>query len=197
MRGHHPFFSHLAGGFLGQLRALQCPWTWGMHITLSQVLCPSLAHAVLDFRNCTSKTVGHPPLPLGRNLHTLSLTWVTPHCLPLHAFCEILIANAPTLRLLRALPAVYWPELQQEVTRLLPILENLERLRVDITVVNGDFTALQSLIENMPKSYQMLEMMDMHSSADTCSKLVDLLAAAPRTKPKELVVHGIEVIHIG
>ena len=197
LRGHHPFFYHLTPGLLHQLYALQCAWTWSMDKKASQVLCPSLVQAVLDFRHCTSNVVGNPRLFLGCNLHTISLIWVTPQGLSLAALRRVLVANASTLRLLRILPAMYWPELKEEIARLLPILKNLERLHVDITVINGDFTALQFLIENTPKSYQILEMTDMHSSADTCSRLVELLAAAPSIKPKELVIHGIEAVHIG
>ena len=196
LRGHHPFFYHLIPGFLPQLYALQCPWNWDIGGEPSQVLCPFLAQAVLDFRRCTTKVIGEPQLRLGRNLHTLSLTWVTPNNLSLFALRGLLVANASTLRLLRVLPNMYWPELNEEIARLLPILKNLERLHVDITITHGDFSALQFFIENMPKSYQTLEMTVTQSSADTCSKVVDLLAATPGIKPKELMIHGIEAVHI-
>ena len=159
-----------------------------------QVLCPSLSHAVLDFRHCNSHLVVDPPLPLGHNLHTLSLTWVTQSSLTLSTLRGILVGNASTLRLLRALPAMDWPELHQEIAHSLPILEHLERLHVDITVRDGDFTTLHRLIESMPKSYQTLEMTDIRFSPETCSKLVDFLAAAPRIKPKELTIHGFGLV---
>jgi hypothetical protein len=90
-----------------------------------------------------------------------------------------------------------WPDLNREIALVLPVLDSLERLHIAITAIDMDFTALQSLIENMPKSYQTLELTDMHSSANTCSQFVDLLAATPRMKPKRLVIHGIELVHAG
>ena len=92
---------------------------------------------------------------------------------------------------------MYWPELKEEIARLLPRLKNLERLHVDITITDRSFSALQFLVESMPESYPILEMTDIHSSADACSKVVDLIAAAPGIKPKELVIYGIEAVYVG
>ena len=197
LRGRHPFFQHLIPGFLPQLYALQCPWNWDTNKESSQVLFQLLTQAVLDCRRCPAKVIGSPHLLLGSNLHTLTLTCVTPYFLPLSALRELLVANASTLRLLRVLPGIDWPELKEETARLLPILENLERLHVDITIPYGGFTALQFLLENIPKSYQVLEMTDVHCNTATCSKVVDLLAAAPGIKPKELVIHGVDPLYVG
>ena len=197
LRGHHPFFYHLIRGFLPQLYALQCPWNWDTDKESPQVLFPLLTQAVLDCRRDRAKVIGSPHLRLGSNLHTLTLTCAIPHYLPLSALRELLVANASTLRLLRVLPEIDWPELKEETARLLPILKNLERLHVDITTPDGGPTALQFLLENIPKSYQVLEMTDNHRNTATCSKVVDILAAAPGIKPKELVIHGVDPLYVG
>ena len=191
LRGHRPFFGRLLFGLLHQLYAIQCPWQRAMDNESPQVLCPSLSQAVLDFVQYKSRLVVDPPLPPGHNLHTLSLTCFTSLCVPLSAVHGVLVGNASTLRLLRALPLVSWPALTREIAHLLPILENLERLHVNITDRNRDYTTLHCLIESMPKSYQMLEMTDNRIFSDTCSNLIDFLAAA-RVKPKELTIHSTE-----
>jgi hypothetical protein len=194
LRGHHPFFGRLLFGLLHQLHAIQCPWQRAMDKESPPVLCPSLSQVVLDFVHYDSQLLVDPPLPPGHNLHTLSLTCFTSCCVPLSALHEVLVGNASTLRLLRVLPLVAWPALTREIAHLLPILENLERLHVDITDRNRDYTTLHCLIESMPKSYQMFEMTDDRIISDTCSNLIDFLAAAPRIKPKELAIHSTEPV---